>query len=94
MKVFHTFGDEVRHYQQHVWECNGPCKLLPPYFGKVHRSMNRAPGPTDLWWEEHSLACGGIFSKVSEPKGFVPHKKKSVTAVAHGQCDKQKIIFG
>lgn len=39
--IYHTFHDEVRHYQTHVWKCDGPCQHKSPYFGIVRRSMNR-----------------------------------------------------
>lgn len=39
--IYHTFHDEVRHYQTHVWKCDGSCQHQPPYFGIVRRSMNR-----------------------------------------------------
>ncbi|KAL5397234.1 hypothetical protein PMIN02_002507 [Paraphaeosphaeria minitans] len=42
--IFHTFHDEVDSYRTHVWQCSGPCKDQPPYFGLVKRSMNRPPG--------------------------------------------------
>lgn len=63
--VYHDFHDEVRLYQQHWWRCNGPCQNRKPYFGMVRRATNRAPGPNDRWWGEHSRNCGGTFIKVS-----------------------------
>lgn len=78
ISVYHTFSDEVRLYQKHVWLCNGPCQTRPPYFGKVHRAMNRAPGSYDFWWSEHLESCGGTYSKISEPEGYEPPKKKKV----------------
>ncbi|KAK0096087.1 hypothetical protein PV326_006501 [Microctonus aethiopoides] len=65
--IYHTFHDEVRLYQQHWWRCNGPCQNRPPYFGTVRRAMNRAPGPSDFWFNSHQLSCGGVFIKVREP---------------------------
>ncbi|KFH67724.1 hypothetical protein MVEG_06456 [Podila verticillata NRRL 6337] len=70
--IFHTFHDEVRHYQTHVWKCDGPCQHRPPYFGIVRRSMNRPPQPADRWFEEHQATCGGTYTKISEPE---PKKK-------------------
>ena len=37
--VFHTFHEEVSHFQKHVWRCNGECKNKAPYFGYVKRAM-------------------------------------------------------
>lgn len=65
--VFHTFIDEVRSYQTHVWKCDGPCQNRPPYFGYVKRAMNRKPGPNDNWWKQHQDNCGGSYLKVAEP---------------------------
>ncbi|KAJ1529340.1 hypothetical protein ONE63_006128 [Megalurothrips usitatus] len=77
ISVYHTFGDEVKHYQQHVWLCDGPCQQRHPYYGKVHRAVNREPGPNDLWWLDHQRDCGGSFTKISQPEGFQPSKKKT-----------------
>ncbi|KAK8813119.1 hypothetical protein WA158_002711 [Blastocystis sp. Blastoise] len=66
--VYHTFHDEVRQCQQHVWKCDGPCVNKPPYFGIVRRSMNRPPQPADWWFANHQKTCGGTFHKISEPK--------------------------
>ncbi|KAK3932396.1 SprT-like domain-containing protein Spartan [Frankliniella fusca] len=84
ISVYHTFSNEVQHYQQHIWLCNGPCQTRPPYFGKVCRAMNRAPGPADFWYSDHLESCGGTFSKISEPEGYKPPQKKKV------QTKKQK----
>jgi hypothetical protein len=65
--VYHTFHDEVDSYRTHVWQCNGPCKTQPPYFGLVKRSMNRAPGKGDTWWARHEAECGGTYTKIQEP---------------------------
>lgn len=67
ISVFHTFHDEVDSYRTHIWECNGPCKSMPPFFGLVKRSMNRAPGKGDSWWAKHLEECGGSFAKIAEP---------------------------
>ncbi|KAG5871582.1 hypothetical protein JTB14_017505 [Gonioctena quinquepunctata] len=75
--VYHDFYDEVRLYQQHWWRCNGPCQKRKPYFGMVRRAMNRAPGPSDRWWGQHSRDCGGTFVKVKEPEKPDKPKKKS-----------------
>lgn len=76
ISVYHTFHDEVALYKQHWWRCGGPCTRRPPFYGFVKRAMNRAPGPTDRWWAEHSNSCGGSFTKVKEPDGFGEKKKK------------------
>jgi hypothetical protein len=65
--VFHTFQDEVDSYRTHIWQCDGPCRSTPPYFGLVKRSMNRAPGKTDTWWAAHQAECGGTYTKIAEP---------------------------
>ncbi|KAF8940191.1 hypothetical protein BGZ58_007434 [Dissophora ornata] len=72
--IYHTFHDEVRYYQTHVWKCNGPCQQCPPYYGIVKRSMNRPPQPADRWFAEHQKTCGGTYTKISEPE---PTTKKS-----------------
>jgi hypothetical protein len=65
--IYHTFHDEVDSYRTHVWQCDGPCKSQPPYFGLVKRSMNRAPGKSDTWWAKHQAECGGTYAKIQEP---------------------------
>lgn len=72
----HTFHAEVQSYQTHVWQCSGSCKSLPPFFGIVRRAMNRPPGPSDSWYQEHQERCnGGTWVKIAEP----PPKKKKGT---------------
>lgn len=66
--IYHTFHDEVDSYRTHVWQCDGPCKTRPPFFGQVKRSMNRAPSKTDNWWANHVVECGGTYTKISEPE--------------------------
>jgi hypothetical protein len=78
-QIFHSFHNEVRVYQQHWWRCDGPCQKRAPYFGMVKRAMNRAPGPTDFWWEEHQATCGGRYVKVREPPGFSEKKAKQTS---------------
>ncbi|UKK02734.1 hypothetical protein MACK_002831 [Theileria orientalis] len=63
--VFHEFHDEVDYLRKHIWRCNGPCRLRPPYFGYIKRSRNLAPGPRDFWWERHRSSCDGEFIKIS-----------------------------
>lgn len=66
--VYHTFHDEVDSYRTHVWLCDGPCRKEPPFFGLVKRSMNRAPGKSDTWWQKHQQECGGTYTKIAEPE--------------------------
>jgi hypothetical protein len=65
--IYHTFHDEVESYRTHVWQCHGPCRNQPPFFGLVKRSMNRAPGKSDTWWARHESECGGTYTKIQEP---------------------------
>eukprot|EP00116_Pleurobrachia_bachei_P004725 sb/3464987/ len=76
ISVYHTFHDEVKAQKVHVWKCQGPCQHRPPFYGYVKRSMNRAPGPHDLWHAEHKANCGGTFVKVLEPPEYTKKKKK------------------
>jgi hypothetical protein len=83
----HEFHDEVDSLRSHVWLCNGPCREKAPYFGVVRRSMNRAPGKTDPWWEAHERDCGGVYEKVAEPE----LTKKQVAALsARDRAGRQK----
>lgn len=75
--VYHSFHDEVKSYRTHWWKCNGPCQSRHPFYGMVKRSMNRAPGPYDIWWAEHQASCGGTYTKIKEPEGFSAKKKKT-----------------
>ncbi|XP_014272132.1 DNA-dependent metalloprotease SPRTN isoform X2 [Halyomorpha halys] len=77
--VYHSFHDEVAHYKQHWWRCNGPCQSRKPFFGLVKRSMNRAPGPHDFWYAEHQSSCGGEFIKIKEPENFKARKSRVKT---------------
>jgi len=45
----------------------------------VKRAMNRAPGPTDFWWNDHQATCGGRYIKVREPDGFSEKKAKQIS---------------
>ncbi|KAK2722283.1 hypothetical protein QYM36_002720 [Artemia franciscana] len=74
--IYHSFHAEMSLYKQHWWLCTGTCNKRPPYFGYVKRSMNRAPGPNDLWWKRHKATCSGVFVKVKEPEGYKKNKKK------------------
>ena len=64
-------------YRQHIWQCNGPCRIRQPYFGLLKRSMNRAPGPNDNWWARHQQTCGGTYVKIQEPDRSKATKKES-----------------
>ncbi|XP_023290456.1 sprT-like domain-containing protein Spartan [Orussus abietinus] len=88
--IYHSFHEEVKLYQQHWWRCDGPCQHKAPYFGTVRRSMNRAPGRNDFWWNEHQLTCGGKFIKVREPekpkiKGKKINSKDSKSSTPEGK---------
>ena len=85
ISVYHNFHDEVALYKQHWWKCNGPCVNRKPFYGMVKRSMNRAPGPSDFWWETHRSTCGGTYIKVKEPDGY--KKKSQKSDVSQGQSD-------
>ena len=58
--IYHSFHAEVALYKQHWWRCEGRCRDAKPYYGWVKRSMNRAPGKNDTWWDQHEKNCGGI----------------------------------
>lgn len=91
--VFHTFHDEVNSYRKHVWQCNGPCRRTPPYFGFVKRSMNRVPGPSDRWWADHERNCGGTYIKTKEPAEFTAKQaKKMKRRVAREEKSKKKKV--
>eukprot|EP01103_Thecamoeba_quadrilineata_P006937 TRINITY_DN1668_c0_g1_i1.p1 TRINITY_DN1668_c0_g1~~TRINITY_DN1668_c0_g1_i1.p1 ORF type:complete len:193 (-),score=37.06 TRINITY_DN1668_c0_g1_i1:13-591(-) len=66
--VYHNFYDEVEHYRQHWWRCEGVCQRV------IKRAMNRKPGTYDNWWKEHLESCGGEFTKIKEPPDY---KEKS-----------------
>ncbi|RMZ69091.1 zinc finger rad18 domain-containing [Pyrenophora seminiperda CCB06] len=85
--IYHTFHDEVESYRTHVWQCNGPCQNRPPYFGLVKRSMNRAPGKSDTWWERHQTECGGAYTKIQEP---APTKKQLEAMSTKERAGRQK----
>ncbi|XP_072938946.1 uncharacterized protein [Epargyreus clarus] len=85
--IYHDFHDEVKLYQTHWWRCNGPCQTMRPYFGIVKRAMNRAPGPSDYWWDRHQRSCGGTFIKIKEPE-----KQNKKTNVAKPNADITKYI--
>jgi hypothetical protein len=70
-----------------VWQCSGPCKDQPPYFGLVKRSMNRPPGKYDAWWATHQASCGGTYTKIQEP---APTKKKIDAMSKRERAGRQK----
>ncbi|KAF2353488.1 SprT-like [Trinorchestia longiramus] len=91
ISVYHSFHDEVAVYQQHVWQCSGPCRQRRPYYGLVKRSMNRAPGPYDRWWSEHKRTCGGTYTKIKEPESYrVKGIKRKATLPEKGAEAKRK----
>ena len=77
ISVYHNFHDEVDSYRTHWWKCDGPCQHQRPFYGIVKRSMNRAPGSYDRWWNEHQAKCGGTFIKIKEPENFGKKKSQS-----------------
>ncbi|KAF2691290.1 hypothetical protein K458DRAFT_327568 [Lentithecium fluviatile CBS 122367] len=85
--IYHTFHDEVESYRTHVWQCNGPCRNIPPYFGLVKRSMNRPPGKSDTWWARHETECGGTYTKIQEP---APTKKQIEAMSKKERAGRQK----
>ncbi|OZC05570.1 hypothetical protein X798_07456 [Onchocerca flexuosa] len=87
--IYHNFHDEVRYHQKHWWRCTGPCRMRPPFYGWLKRSMNRAPGKNDFWWDEHQMTCGGNFIKVKEPEGYGTKKKTS--QVSNGKSQSQTL---
>jgi len=94
ISVYHSFHDEVAVYKQHWWRCNGPCTKRPPFYGFVKRAMNRAPGPNDRWWAQHTASCGGDFVKVKEPEKQVKSKDKEDKVKNKGQRDIRDLIKG
>jgi hypothetical protein len=87
---FHEFHDEVENYRTHIWQCDGPCKDSPPFWGLVKRTMNRPPGKGDPWWTKHEEECGGTYTKIAEP----PKTKKqldSMSALSRAGLQKNKI---
>lgn len=38
--------------------------------------MNRPPGPTDRWWQEHQQKCGGTYTKIKEPAEYTRKQEK------------------
>lgn len=99
ISVYHSFHDEVALYKQHWWRCNGPCTKRPPFYGFVKRAMNRAPGPNDRWWAQHTASCGGTFVKVKEPEAQmkskgVAGKGKGGDGLKKGQKDIRDLIKG
>lgn len=89
--IYHNFHNEVKLYQNHWWKCNGPCRFRPPFFGTVRRSMNRAPGPSDFWWNEHQRNCNGQFVKIKEPENFKSHSKQSDKLKSKNQRSEKRI---
>ncbi|KAI9774312.1 MAG: hypothetical protein M1840_004206 [Geoglossum simile] len=71
----HAFHAEVDAYRTHVWQCSGPCRQKPPYFGLVKRAMNRPPGKSDSWFARHEEECGGTWTKISEPEKSPPPQR-------------------
>ncbi|KAG2228724.1 SprT-like family-domain-containing protein [Thamnidium elegans] len=89
--VYYNFHDEVNYYLPHVWQCNGVCNTRPPYFGLVKHSTNRPPKPTDTWYKDHQLTCGGTYTKIASlpPKRKKPHVNTSDQHIAASKKTKQ-----
>ena len=96
ISVYHNFHDEVDSYRTHWWKCDGPCQHQRPFYGIVKRSMNRAPGSYDRWWNEHQAKCGGTFIKIKEPENFgkkkSQSKKRPLPNVGKGQPDIKSFV--
>ncbi|KAF2019002.1 hypothetical protein BU24DRAFT_418586 [Aaosphaeria arxii CBS 175.79] len=88
--VYHTFHDEVDSYRTHIWQCDGPCRQRPPYFGLVKRSMNRPPGKTDTWWSAHLEQCGGQYAKISQPE-MTKKQREALSKKERAGLQKNKI---
>lgn len=69
--IYHSFHDEVDSCRRWWWQCDGPCRKRPPYYGLVKRAMNRPPQKADWWFERHRRECGGTFRLVKSPNGTV-----------------------
>ena len=91
-QVYHSFHDEVNHYKQHIWRCDGACRDRRPYNGFVKRSRNRAPSKNDLWWPDHQANCGGTFVKIHEPEGF-GSKKRQKKPSGKGSSKRKTFFF-
>jgi len=95
ISVYHNFHDEVDSYRTHWWKCDGPCQHQRPFYGIVKRSMNRAPGSYDRWWNDHGAKCGGTFIKIKEPENFGKKKsqsKKRPLTAGKGQPDIKSFV--
>lgn len=90
ISVYHTFHDEVDSYRTHIWQCDGPCKEKPPFFGLVKRSMNRAPGKGDSWWTQHQEECDGRFEKIAEPE-MTKQQVEKLSGLARAGRQRNKI---
>ncbi|KAI3389241.1 hypothetical protein SNEBB_007651 [Seison nebaliae] len=64
--VYHSFHNEVRHYKTFEWTCNGTCRHRPPFYGNYKAAVNRPPGKSNSWFNNHQQTCGGKF---------IPHQK-------------------
>lgn len=65
ISVYHNFHDAGHlNKKEYFWRCNGICKQSAPFYGLVRKTNDRAPGPSDIWWEQHRTFCYGHFRKV------------------------------
>lgn len=67
VQVLHDFADECGLLLKHVWRCNGSCRKTSHNRGYIRRAINRKPSPSEKWFREHSLECGGTFVKIKAP---------------------------
>ncbi|KAF7193867.1 SprT-like domain-containing protein Spartan [Pseudocercospora fuligena] len=77
-------------YRTHIWQCDGPCKSQPPFFGLVKRSMNRPPGKSDTWWSKHQEECVGTFTKIAEPE-MTKEQVEKLSSLKRAGLQKNKI---
>ncbi len=63
----------------------GRCRLRPPFFGWVKRSMNRKPQPADSWWSTHQSSCNGTFVKITEPERINNEKSSNTPFSGKGR---------
>ncbi|KAI6175160.1 SprT-like domain-containing protein Spartan [Aphelenchoides fujianensis] len=91
ISIYHSFHDEVRLYKTHckfpfpayIYSLNvqgGAATARAARAPRTSRTMNRAPGPTDFWFDSHQRACGGTFVKVKEPEKVEKAAKPEKTA--------------
>jgi hypothetical protein len=97
--IYHSFHDEVEFYRKHIWRCNGVCREKPPYFGWVKKAINRPPGKSDRWWNDHVKTCNGNFEKIEDEstinkdtKSFEKNKKGKAKKISDNKLIKDFLI--